>query len=47
MNDRELMFLPAHEQRRMIADGEISSVELTEASTARGATRPAEGAAGE
>ena len=35
MNDRELMFLPAHEQRQMILDGEISSVELTEASLRR------------
>ncbi len=35
MNDRELMFLPAHEQRKMIIDGEISSVELTEASLRR------------
>ena len=35
MNDRELMFLPAHEQRRLIADGEISSVEMTEASLRR------------
>ena len=31
MNDRELMFTPAHEQRRMMLDGEISSIELTEA----------------
>ena len=35
MNDRELMFLPAHEQRQMILDGEISSQELTEASLRR------------
>ena len=35
MNDRELMFLPAHEQRQMILDGKISSVELTEASLRR------------
>ena len=35
MNDSELMFLPAHEQRQMILDGEISSVELTEASLRR------------
>ena len=35
MNDRDLMFLPAHEQRQMILDGEISSVELTQASLRR------------
>ncbi|MCH8911609.1 MAG: amidase [Chloroflexi bacterium] len=35
MNDRELMFLPAHAQRQMIVDGEISSVEMTEASLRR------------
>ncbi len=35
MNDRELMFLPAHRQRQMIVDGEISSVEMTEASLRR------------
>ena len=35
MNDRELMFLPAHEQRRMVVDKEISSVELTQASLRR------------
>ena len=35
MNDRELMFLPAHEQRQMILDGKITSVELTEASLRR------------
>ncbi len=35
MNDRELMFLPAHEQRQMIINKEISSVELTEASFRR------------
>lgn len=35
MNDRELMFLPAHTQRQMISDGEISSVEMTEASLRR------------
>ena len=35
MNDRDLMFLPAHEQRRMIIDKEISSVELVEASFRR------------
>ncbi len=35
MNDRELMFLPAHKQRQMVVDKEISSVELTEASLRR------------
>ena len=35
MNDRDLMFLPAHAQRQMIVDGEISSVEMTEASLRR------------
>ena len=35
MNDRDLMFLPAHQQRQMILDGEISSVELTEAALRR------------
>lgn len=35
MNDRDLMFVPAHKQRQMILDGEISSVELTEASLRR------------
>ncbi len=35
MNDRNLMFLPAHMQRQMIANKEISSVELTEASLRR------------
>ena len=35
MNDRDLMFLPAHEQRQMVLDGQISSVELTEASLRR------------
>ncbi|MDA1279491.1 MAG: amidase [Chloroflexi bacterium] len=35
MNDRELMFLPAHVQRRMIVEKEISSVELTMASLRR------------
>ena len=35
MNDRDLMFLPAHRQRQMIVDGEISSVEMTEASLRR------------
>ena len=35
MNDRALMFLPAHKQRQMIIDGEISSVEMTEASLRR------------
>jgi len=35
MNDRELMFLPAHKQRQMIVDGEISSVEMIEASLRR------------
>ena len=35
MNDRDLMFLPAHEQRQMILDGKISSVELTQASLRR------------
>ena len=35
MNDQELMFLPAHEQRQMIIDREISSVEMTEASLRR------------
>ena len=35
MNDRDLMFMPAHEQRRMLVDGEISSVELTQAALRR------------
>ena len=35
MNDRDLMFLPAHKQRQMILDGDISSVELTQASLRR------------
>jgi aspartyl-tRNA(Asn)/glutamyl-tRNA(Gln) amidotransferase subunit A len=35
MNDQELMFLPAHEQRQMIIDRKISSVEMTEASLRR------------
>jgi len=35
MNDQELMFLPAHKQRQMIVDRDISSVELTEASLRR------------
>ena len=35
MNDRELMFLPAHEQRRLIAKKAISSVEMVEASYRR------------
>ena len=35
MNDRDLMFLPAHRQRQMIVNGEISSVEMTEASLRR------------
>ncbi len=35
MNDRDLMFLPAHKQRQMIVRGEISSVELTEAALRR------------
>ncbi len=35
MNDRELMYLPAHEQRGMILNGEVSSVELAEASLRR------------
>jgi len=35
MNDRDLMFLPAHEQRRMMLDGQISSVELTQAAFRR------------
>jgi Asp-tRNA(Asn)/Glu-tRNA(Gln) amidotransferase A subunit family amidase len=35
MNDRDLMFLPAHEQRQMVLDGRISSVELIEASLRR------------
>ncbi len=35
MNDRDLMFLPAHEQRQMVLDGELSSVELTEAALRR------------
>ncbi|MDA0596903.1 MAG: amidase [Chloroflexi bacterium] len=35
MNDRELMFTPAHKQRQMIVDGEISSVEMTKASLRR------------
>ena len=35
MNDRDLMYLPAHEQRQMVLDGQISSVELIEASLRR------------
>ena len=35
MNDRELMFLSAHEQRRLIAEKAISSVEMVEASYRR------------
>ncbi len=35
MNDRELMFLPAYEQGQMMLNGEISSVELTEAAFRR------------
>jgi len=35
MNDRELMFLPAHEQRRLIVEKVISSVEMVEASYRR------------
>ncbi len=35
MTDRDLMFLPAHRQRQMIIDREISSVEMTEASLRR------------
>ena len=35
MNDRELMFLSAHEQRRLIAKKAISSVEMVEASYRR------------
>ena len=35
MNDRELMFTPAHQQRQMILDKKISSVELTQASLRR------------
>ena len=35
MNDRDLMYLPAHRQRQMIVRGEISSVELTEAALRR------------
>jgi len=35
MNDRELMFLPAHEQKRLIAEKAISSVEMVEASYRR------------
>ena len=35
MNDRDLMFLPAHEQRQMILDGQTSSVELVGASLRR------------
>ena len=35
MNDRDLMFLSAHEQRQMLADRKISSVELTKASLRR------------
>ncbi len=35
MNDRDLMLLPAHEQRQMIIDKQISSVELTQASLRR------------
>ncbi len=35
MDDRELMFLPAHLQRQMILDREISSVEMTEAALRR------------
>ena len=35
MNDRDLMFTPAHEQRDMIANGQVSSVELTLAALRR------------
>jgi aspartyl-tRNA(Asn)/glutamyl-tRNA(Gln) amidotransferase subunit A len=35
LNDRDLMFLPARTQRQMIIRGEVSSVELTEASLRR------------
>ena len=35
MNDRELMFLPAHEQRRLIVEKIISSVEMVQASYRR------------
>ena len=35
MNDRELMFLPAHEQKRLIVEKVISSVEMVEASYRR------------
>ena len=35
MTDRELMFTPAHEQRRMVVDREVSSVELTQAALRR------------
>ena len=35
MNDRELMFLSAHEQRRLIVEKAISSVEMVEASHRR------------
>ena len=35
MNDRDLMFLPAHRQRRMIIDKDISSIEMAEASLRR------------
>ncbi len=35
MNDRELMFLPAHKQRHMILSGEISALELTQVSFRR------------
>lgn len=35
MNDRDLMFLPAHKQRQMQIDNAISSLELTEAALRR------------
>lgn len=35
MNDRDLMFAPAHEQRRMILDKEVSSEEMTRAALRR------------
>ena len=35
MNDRDLMFTAAHEQRRMIVEGALSSVEMTQAALRR------------
>ena len=35
MNDRELMYLPAYEQRKMLIEKTISSVEITEAALRR------------